>query len=95
MVSFIFRSGTLRTAEQDVMKEAELLMKQHSNHPQFLVNLFRHASAITQDTDQQVAIDLLRELSGHRQHSQSQSQNRLVNFDVKIKFLIRIFSNIL
>ena len=57
-----------------MLKEAEVLMKKLSNHPQFLVQLFRHAATITQDTDQQVALDLLRELSCHRLQ---QMQNRL------------------
>lgn len=61
-----------------VMREAQSLMQKHSQQPQFLLQLFHHASRITSNTDQQVALELLKELSYQRQQNNIQ-HNKLEN----------------
>ncbi|XP_045137931.1 uncharacterized protein LOC123520093 isoform X12 [Portunus trituberculatus] len=47
----------------EVLREAEALIRRHANQPEFLLQLFRHASEITVHTDQHVAVALLHDLA--------------------------------
>lgn len=47
----------------EVLREAEALIRRHANQPEFLLQLFRHASQITVHTDQHVAVALLHDLA--------------------------------
>lgn len=55
----------------EVLREAEALIRRHANQPEFLLQLFRHASKITVHTDQHVAVALLHDLASqpHRPSS--------------------------
>ena len=55
-----------------LIREANSLMQKHSEQPEFLLQLFQHAAKITRNTDQHVALELLRELSNQRQQSNIQ-----------------------
>ncbi|CAL4185057.1 unnamed protein product, partial [Meganyctiphanes norvegica] len=48
---------------QEVLREAESLIQCHSQQPDFLLQLFRHAAQITVTTDQHVALALLQDLA--------------------------------
>ncbi|KAK3885458.1 hypothetical protein Pcinc_010338 [Petrolisthes cinctipes] len=48
---------------QDVVREAEALMRRHASQPEFLLQLFRNAAQITVHTDQHVAVALLQDLA--------------------------------
>ncbi|KAB7506563.1 hypothetical protein Anas_03590 [Armadillidium nasatum] len=60
---------------KEVVREAESLMEKHSEQPQFLLHLFHHAAKITSSTNQQVALELLRELS-YQRHRNNIENNR-------------------
>ncbi|KAK7076079.1 hypothetical protein SK128_025800, partial [Halocaridina rubra] len=55
--------GGLGGITLEVLREAESLMRCHANQPEFLLQLFRHASHITVHTDQHVAVALLQDLA--------------------------------
>ncbi|XP_037786115.1 uncharacterized protein LOC119581992 isoform X7 [Penaeus monodon] len=65
----------------EVLREAEALMRKHANHPEFLLQLFRHASQITVNTDQHVAVALLQDLATqpHGSNHGMNSSNRGIN----------------
>lgn len=56
-------STTSDGVTQDVVREAEALMRRHASQPEFLLQLFRHAAQITVHTDQHVAVALLQDLA--------------------------------
>ncbi|XP_050688542.1 uncharacterized protein LOC126981470 isoform X6 [Eriocheir sinensis] len=61
----------------EVLREAEALIRRHANQPEFLLQLFRHASQITVHTDQHVAVALLHDLASqpHRPGSHGVNAN--------------------
>ncbi|KAK8381781.1 hypothetical protein O3P69_015065 [Scylla paramamosain] len=61
----------------EVLREAEALIRRHANQPEFLLQLFRHASEITVHTDQHVAVALLHDLATqpHRPSSHGVNAN--------------------
>ncbi|XP_069946301.1 uncharacterized protein [Cherax quadricarinatus] len=69
----------------EVLREAEALMRRHANQPQFLLQLFHHASQITAHTDQHVAVALLQDLaaqphgSNHGVNANRRSSNNEAN----------------
>ncbi|XP_042242915.1 uncharacterized protein LOC121880024 isoform X4 [Homarus americanus] len=69
----------------EVLKEAEALMRRHASQPEFLLQLFRHASQITVHTDQHVAVALLQDLatqphgSNHGVNANSRGNNNETN----------------
>lgn len=58
-----FSDGVGGGVSVEVLREAESLMRRHANQPEFLLQLFRHASQITVHTDQHVAVALLQDLA--------------------------------